>query len=50
MLEIELKSGKAIDLWYFVQQLQGICNLEPCEDSKYSRAKKKLGSKSKIIK
>ncbi|MCX8074357.1 MAG: HD domain-containing protein [Clostridia bacterium] len=42
MLELELKSGNTIDLWYLVQTLKGVCELEECNESKYSRALKLL--------
>ena len=38
MLEIELKAGNAIDLWYFVEGLREKFKLVDCHDSKYSRA------------
>jgi len=41
MIEIELKAGNAIDLWYFVESIRENFNLIDCHDSKYSRAIKK---------
>jgi HD superfamily phosphohydrolase len=38
MIEIELKAGNAIDLWYFVESIQEKFKLTDCHDSKYSRA------------
>ena len=38
MIEIELKAGNAIDLWYFVESIRKKFKLVECHDSKYSRA------------
>ncbi len=46
MIEIELKDGDSIDLWYFARELSNAgCNITPCNESKCTRACKSLNLK-----